>query len=93
MIRSSAAENAILPAWYDVAFSVVPLVIAALTVMAIVSLVRRWRALSVVEAALWTAFVVVLPVVGSLVWLGPGRAATDRRWAESPVSRVVDDIR
>ena len=58
-----------------------------------VSLVRRWRALSVAEAALWTAAIVFLPLVGAAAWFIVGRRAIDRRWEKSPLSRVSDVIR
>lgn len=85
--------NPLAPAWYDFAYSLVAIVVVLAVVVTLVSLVRRWRALSIVEAALWTAFIVFVPVFGAIAWFVVGRGATDRRWEASAVKRVIGSIR
>ena len=61
------------PVWYDVAFSTVPVLLLAATIVGLVSIVRRHRAMSGVECLGWTAFVVFAPVLGAIVWFAAGR--------------------
>lgn len=65
---ASEIPNPVVPAMYDVAFSVVPLVLVAAMVAGLVSIMRRYRAMSGLESFGWTVFVVVAPVLGTLVW-------------------------
>ncbi|MBX9718266.1 MAG: PLDc N-terminal domain-containing protein [Microbacteriaceae bacterium] len=65
------------PAWFDLVYSIVPLVLVIVAIVGLVSIIRRYRSMSVLESAGWTAVVVVAPIVGTLVWFGVGR----RRYA------------
>lgn len=66
--------NPLIPARYDVAFSIVPLVLVAVMIVGLVSIIRRFRVMSVLESFAWTAFIVFAPVLGALVWFAIGRA-------------------
>lgn len=63
----------LIPAGYDIAFSIVPLVLLGLMVAGLVSIIRRYRLMSGFESFGWTAFVVFAPVLGTLVWFTIGR--------------------
>lgn len=65
--------NPLVPTFYDVAFSVVPLILVALMVVSLVSIIRRYRAMSSFESFGWTAFVVFAPIIGAIVWFAIGR--------------------
>lgn len=82
--------NPVLPAFFDVVFSLVPLVIilplAVLLVGALVSINRRSATMSDLEELGWYAFVVFAQLIGPLVWFllardryeslnAPGRAS------------------
>lgn len=64
--------NPVLPAFFDVVFSLVPLVIilplAVLLVGALVSINRRSATMSGLEELGWYAFVVFAQLIGPLVW-------------------------
>jgi hypothetical protein len=61
------------PAWFDLVYSIVPLVLVSIAIVGLVSIIRRYRSMSVLESAGWTAVVVFAPVLGTLVWFGIGR--------------------
>ncbi|SMX95839.1 PLD nuclease N-terminal domain-containing protein [Brevibacterium antiquum] len=61
------SENPLLPAWYDVTWTAFVLVFIGLAVWSLVSLAR-----SKVDAPTklaWAVFIIVAPILGSLVWL------------------------
>jgi len=64
--------NPVLPAFFDVVFSLVPLVIilplAVLLVGALVSINRRRATMTGLEELGWYAFVVFAQLIGPLVW-------------------------
>lgn len=70
---AQSAVNPLVPAFYDVAFSVVPLILVAVMVVSLVSIIRRYRAMSVFESFGWTALVVFAPIIGAIVWFAIGR--------------------
>lgn len=72
MILDSVVDP-VAPAWFDLVYSIVPLVLASIAVVGLVSIIRRYRSMSVLESAGWTAVVVFAPVLGTLVWFGIGR--------------------
>lgn len=63
----------VLPVWYDVAFSTVPVLLLAAMIMGLVSIIRRHRTMSGLECLGWSAFVVFAPVLGAIVWFAAGR--------------------
>lgn len=62
-----AAANPLLPAGYDVIWTISLAVIASLAVVAIAQLVRA-KAVAGLEAAIWVLIILVLPVVGPIAW-------------------------
>lgn len=72
MILDSVVDP-VAPAWFDLVYSIVPLVLVSIAVVGLVSIIRRYRSMSVLESAGWTAVVVFAPVLGTLVWFGIGR--------------------
>ncbi|UTT62240.1 PLDc N-terminal domain-containing protein [Microcella humidisoli] len=72
MILDSVIDP-VTPAWFDLVFSIVPLVLVIIAITGLVSIIRRYRSMSVLESAGWTAVVVFAPVLGTLVWFGVGR--------------------
>jgi hypothetical protein len=71
-----ASANPLIPTGYDILWSVVALVLFALVVAALISLVRNARALTTVQALVWTLLVLFVPLFGSLAWLFVGRPAS-----------------
>ncbi len=61
------------PAWFDLVYSIVPLVLVIVAIVGLVSIIRRYRSMSVLESAGWTAVVVFAPLLGTLVWFAIGR--------------------
>lgn len=70
---SADVPNPLIPAWYDLAFSIVPLAFVAIAIVGLVSIVRRYSAMSTFDSVVWTVFVVAVPVVGTTVWFVLGR--------------------
>ncbi|WP_292831849.1 PLDc N-terminal domain-containing protein [Microbacterium sp.] len=70
-----SAVNPLLPAAYDVAWTIVAVAASALTVIALVSLARAAKLLTAPPALVWVIIVLALPVVGAVAWLAVGRRA------------------
>lgn len=59
--------NPLLPAWYDFAWTAIVIVVIGLAIWSLVSLTR-----SIVDAPTklaWAVFIIVAPILGSVVWL------------------------
>jgi len=69
-------HNPLLPAGYDIAWSVVTLAIVVLIAVALVTLARSAKRLTSPQALLWTLIVLFVPVLGALAWLFIGRPST-----------------
>lgn len=65
--------NPLLPAGYDIVWSVVMVAIVVLMVVALVSLMRLAKSITPGVGLVWALVVLLLPVVGPLAWLGIGR--------------------
>jgi len=65
--------NPILPAGYDIAWTIVPFLVIALVVVALVSLARTAKRLTSMQALIWALVTIFVPVVGPLAWLSIGR--------------------
>ncbi|AZT92615.1 PLD nuclease N-terminal domain-containing protein [Brevibacterium aurantiacum] len=61
------SENPLLPAWYDVAWSALVLVFLCLAVWSLVTLARS--RVDGPTKLVWAVFIIVIPILGSLVWL------------------------
>jgi hypothetical protein len=72
----TAAVNPLLPAGYDVAWTLMLAAIVSLAVVAVAQLTRA-KAIRGLEAAIWVLVILALPVVGPLAWLAirPDRRA------------------
>ncbi len=69
----SAEHNPLIPAGYDIAWSVVTVVVIGLAIAALVVLARSAKRLTTPQALGWTLVILFVPVVGSLAWLTIGR--------------------
>lgn len=79
LVFAHEIANPLIPAWYDAVFSIVPLVFVVAMIAGLVSIIRRYRVMSVFESFAWTVAVVFVPVFGVLIWFVLGRA----RYGES----------
>lgn len=66
-------HNPLIPAGYDIAWSLIAFVTFALTVVAIVSLMRVARLMMTTQALVWVVVVLFVPILGPLSWLFVGR--------------------
>jgi hypothetical protein len=69
------AGNPLIPAGYDIAWSIVAVLVFALAVAALVSLARSAKRLSATQALVWTLVILFVPVAGPVAWLAIGRRA------------------
>ncbi len=92
-------RDPVIPAIFDVAFSLLPLLLVVpfvvLFVAALVSIRRRSGAMTGVEELGWYAFVVFAQVIGPAVWFLFAReryewAAAPQRRPSTPPSAAVD---
>ena len=65
----SAEHNPLIPAGYDVAWSVVTIVVVGVAIAALVVLARSAGRLTTPQALGWTLVILFVPVVGPLAWL------------------------
>lgn len=75
----SAEHNPLLPAGYDIVWSVVTVIVIALTIVALVMLARSAKHLTGAQALGWTAVVLFVPVLGPVAWLAIGRRGEPAR--------------
>lgn len=66
-------SNPLIPAAYDLVWSIVVIATLVLIVVALVSLGRTARRLSPWVTLAWAALIVVVPVLGAAAWLAAGR--------------------
>jgi drug/metabolite transporter (DMT)-like permease len=71
-----ASANPLIPTGYDILWSVIAIALFALVVAALISLVRNARALTTVQALVWTLLVLFVPLFGALAWLFVGRPSS-----------------
>jgi len=71
----SDEDNPLAPAGYDVAWSLITVLVIALTILALVSLARAAKRLTTARGLLWAALVLLIPLLGPLAWLTVGRLA------------------
>lgn len=75
--------NPLLPAEYDIAWTVVLVLGLSVVVAAFVSLALSAPRMSPLAAVLWVAMVLLVPVVGAVAWLAVGRRTVPRRPRDS----------
>ncbi len=73
LAATEETPNPLIPAPYDIAFSLVPIALAAFAIVSLVSIIRRYSTMSTGESVGWTAFVVLVPALGAIVWFAMGR--------------------
>lgn len=78
-MRTLATMNPLLPAPYDVLWSIVALVLLAFMVSAVVSVVRARGALTGIQTIVWLALIVALPVFGAVAWFLAGHPRTRKQ--------------
>ena len=69
----SAEHNPLIPAGYDIAWSVVTVVMIGLAIAALVVLARSAGRLTTPQALGWMLVILFVPVVGPLAWITIGR--------------------
>jgi hypothetical protein len=79
--------NPLLPAWYDIAWSVTAVVAFAVLLIALISLARVARSLSSSQALAWTLVTLFVPVLGPLAWLFIGRRSATASAGNQTVNR------
>ncbi len=67
--------NPMLPAGYDLAYSIVPIVVVALIAVSLVSIARHSDGLSSWATAVWSAVVIFATLLGPIAWFLVGRPA------------------
>lgn len=71
--------NPLLPAFYDVVWSSVGLLMLVLLIVCLVSLARNAPLLTSGQALAWTLVAIFVPIAGPLAWLFIGRRAAVAR--------------
>ncbi|WP_168915840.1 PLDc N-terminal domain-containing protein [Microcella flavibacter] len=76
-LAGSAAEtaNPTLPAAYDLAWTIVPILMIALIAVSLVSIARHTDGLSSMATAVWSAVVIFATLLGPIAWFLIGRPA------------------
>ncbi|WP_194384558.1 PLDc N-terminal domain-containing protein [Microbacterium luteum] len=71
----SDEHNPLIPVGYDIVWSIVTVLVIALTVVALVTLARSARRLTTAQALIWNLVVLLVPLLGPVAWLTIGRRA------------------
>lgn len=69
------ASNPLIPASYDIVWSVIAAAAIALIVAAFISLARTAKEMSGVQTLVWVLVVLLIPILGAAAWLFIGRRA------------------
>lgn len=78
------AANPLLPAAYDIAWSVIFALVMVLAIVALIVLIRSAGRLRAGTAVIWALLILFVPVVGPILWLTAGRRmtpATSHDWS------------
>lgn len=75
---SESVNNPLLPAAYDITWSVTVVVVLALMIIALISIARTANRITSSQALIWTLATIFLPLVGPLSWLFIGRRSANR---------------
>ncbi len=76
--------NPLVPASYDIVWSIVFIVGLALTIAALVSIARRAKPLTATHALVWTLLAIFVPLLGPIAWLTIGRRASGAESFRAP---------
>ncbi|GAA5094712.1 hypothetical protein GCM10025760_26180 [Microbacterium yannicii] len=75
----SDEHNPLIPAGYDIVWSLAAAIVIALAIVALVTLARSGDRLTPTQGLLWAALVLLVPVLGPIAWLTTGRKTTTNR--------------
>lgn len=71
--------NPLIPAAYDVIWTVALVLVAVLTLAALTVLAFAWRRLPLIDAIVWLVVIFALPLAGPVVWLIYAALTTRRK--------------
>lgn len=74
---SESVNNPLLPAAYDITWSVTVVAVLLLMVIALISIARTVKRITSSQALIWTLVAIFVPLVGPLSWLFIGRRAAN----------------
>lgn len=77
-MSATVNNNPLLPAAYDVAWSVTVVGVILLMVIALISIARTTKRITSWQALIWTLVAIFIPFVGPLSWLFIGRRSAHR---------------
>lgn len=75
---SETVANPLLPAAYDVTWSVAVVTALALMIIALISIARTTQRITSSQSLMWTLVAIFVPLVGPLSWLFIGRRTARR---------------
>ena len=70
------SPNPLLPAGYDIAWTIISVLLVVLVIVALVSIGRAAKRLTTTQALIWTLLTIFVPVVGPIAWLSIGRRSS-----------------
>jgi len=70
------STNPLIPAGYDIAWTIISVLLVVLVIMALVSIGRASKRLTPTQALVWTLVTIFVPVVGPVAWLSIGRRSS-----------------
>jgi hypothetical protein len=73
-----AVNNPLLPAAYDITWSVAVVAVLLLMVIALISIARTAKRVTSWQSLIWTLVAIFVPIVGPLSWLFIGRFSANR---------------
>lgn len=70
------STNPLIPAGYDIAWTMISVLLIVLVIVALVSIGRTASRLSASQVLIWTLVTIFVPVVGPIAWLLVGRRSS-----------------
>ena len=74
----TTVNNPLLPAAYDLTWSVMVVAVLIFMVIALISIARVAKRITSWQSLIWTLVVVFVPLVGPLAWLFIGRRSANQ---------------
>ncbi|MGP6172467.1 PLD nuclease N-terminal domain-containing protein [Microbacterium sp. A196] len=74
----ATVNNPLLPAAYDITWSVAVVAVLLLMVIALISIARTAKRITSPQALIWTLVAIFVPLVGPLSWLFIGRRSANQ---------------
>lgn len=78
-MRTLQVANPLIPAPFDVVWSLVALIVLVFVISAVVSIVRASGALTGIQALVWFVIVIVAPGIGAIAWFVAGHPRTHKQ--------------